>query len=151
MTTSGVFVDERGDVVNETSDEDKRASLGLFLEAIPADDGKVVRVGGPFEISTNLLQLLEFHGELTLLDFVVGEALEVASKTDPAANANEPLGRIVLVPFDSIAIIGGELVMEIVVSFTDGNKCGQDVVARRVLIVEWSITEIMREGVDAEC
>jgi hypothetical protein len=42
----------------------------------------VVRGGRPFEIQRFVIELLELHGELTLLDLILREDLEVRSKTE---------------------------------------------------------------------
>lgn len=57
---------------------------------------------------------------------------------------------LTLMPFNSIAIITGELVVEIVVSFTEGDKSSNNVISRRVAVIEGLITEPMGQGVDAE-
>lgn len=72
-------------------------------------------------------------------------------KPNNFAGGNEPLGRIILVPLDRISVIHGELVVEIVVSFTNGNESGDNVVPRRMLVVKGGFAEVVCEGVDAEC
>jgi hypothetical protein len=52
------------------------------LTALPADNREVVRGGRPFEIQRFVIELLELHGELTLLDLILREDLEVRSKTE---------------------------------------------------------------------
>ena len=52
------------------------------------------------------------------------------------AHPDEPLGGIVLVPLDRVAVVHGELVVEVVVPFADGDEGGDEVVARGVLVVE---------------
>jgi hypothetical protein len=42
---------------------------------------------------------------------------------------DEPLGRVVLVPFDSVSVVHRELVVEIVVALPDGNEGGDDMIA----------------------
>lgn len=57
---------------------------------------------------------------------------------------------LTLMPFNSIAVITWKLVVEIVVSFTEGDKSSNDVISRRVAVIERLFTEPMCQGVDAE-
>ena len=72
------------------------------------------------------------------------------SEADPKHGSDEPFGGVVLVPFDGVTVIHWELMMEIMVSFADGNESGKDVIARGVLVIERSLTEPVSEGIDAE-
>jgi len=47
--------------------------------------------------------------------------LQVAGEANALANRDKPLGRVILVPFDGVSVVHWELVVEIVVPFTDGN------------------------------
>ena len=62
-----------------------------------------------------------------------------------------PFGGVVLECFDGVAVVGGEFVVEVVVSFAKCDESGDDVISRRVAVVEWLVTEPMCEGVDTEC
>jgi len=53
-------------------------------------------------------------------------------------------------PFDSIAVIRWELVVEVVVTLTKSNESGDDVISWRVTVVEWLITEPVCQRVDTE-
>ena len=53
-------------------------------------------------------------------------------------------------PFDSIAVIRRELVVEVVVTFTESSQGSDDVITGRVAIVKWLVTEPVSQGVDAE-
>lgn len=64
---------------------------------------------GPVERLLPLVQALELHGELAFEDLVRGEDLQVAGPPKAPARGDEPLSRVVLIPFDSIAIIHWEL------------------------------------------
>lgn len=150
MTTSRMFVHERRDIMNETGNEDERAGLGLFLEAIPGDDGKIVGGSGPLEVLSLSLDLLELHGNLALADFVIGECLEMRCEAEERHGSDEPLGGVVLIPFDGITVVHGELMVEVVVTFTDGDESGEDVVTRSVLVIERRLSEPVSEGVYAK-
>lgn len=76
--------------------------------------------------------------------------LQMACKSDLLANPDEPLRRVILIPFDSISVVHGELVVEIVVAFTNGDEGGDNVVARGVLVIEGSLSEPMSEGINTE-
>lgn len=67
-----------------------------------------------------------------------------------ATTPNEPLRRVVLVPLDRISIIHGELMMEIMITFSDGDQGRNKMILGTVLVVEWRIPEIMRKRIDAE-
>ena len=121
-----------------------------LLTAIPADDREVVTVRRPVQALLLLAQTLELHRELALLDFVVGEDLEVAGETEFRADPDEPLRRVVLVPLDGVTVVHGELVVEVVVTFTDSDESSDHVVARSVLVIEGSLAEPVSERVDAE-
>ena len=58
---------------------------------------------------------------------------------------NTPFGRIVLVPLDPIAIICREFVVEIVITLPKSNQGCDDMIARRVAIIEWLISKPMSE------
>jgi hypothetical protein len=150
VLATGMLIHESGNVVDEAGDEDQRTSLGLLLEGVPADDGEVVGIHGPLDLVALSLQLLQFHGQLSLLDFVLGESLELVSQAEPLHSNDEPLGGVVLVPSDGVAVVHGELVVEVVVAFTHGDESGDEVVTGSVLVIEGRFAEVVGKGVDAE-
>lgn len=75
----------------------------------------------------------------------------MACQAELRADPDEPLGRIVLVPFNGISVVHGELVVEVVVTFADSYEGGNEVVLGCVLVVEGGLTEPVSEGVDTEC
>ena len=83
-----------------------------------------------------LPKLLQLHRELTLPDLVVGENFQVGSEADFLASPDEPLGRIILVPSDGIAVIHRELVVKVVVTFTNSDKCRDEMVTGCMFIVK---------------
>jgi len=145
-----MLVCERFNVVNHTAYNDELTSFAGLSEVIPCEDGKVVRRFRPLDLFGSSLDLLHLHGELTGLDLVVGESLELRSETELVASEDEPLGGVVLVPLDGVAEVLGELVVEVVVTFSYGNESGNPVVLGRVLVVEGSVSEPVGERVDAE-
>lgn len=71
--------------------------------------------------------------------------LQVARESHLLACPDEPFGRVVLVPFDSITVVHRELMVEVVVAFTNGGKGSDDVVARSVLVIKGSLSEPVGE------
>ena len=63
---------------------------------------------------------------------------------------DEPFCRVVLVPFDSVSVVPGELVVEIVITLSDGDEGGNHMIAGCVLVIERSLTEPVSEGIDTE-
>lgn len=74
----------------------------------------------------------------------------MARESKYAAHPDKPLRRVVLIPTYRIPIVHRELVMEVMISFADGNKGGNHVVTRSVLVIERRLSEPMRERVYAE-
>ena len=72
------------------------------------------------------------------------------SETEYRHGGNEPLGRVVLEPLDGISEIHRELVVEVVVTFTDGTEGSEEVVAGSVLVIERLVSEPVGERVDTE-
>ena len=87
---------------------------------------------------------------MTLLNLIIWESLEVRGKSERRHGPDEPLGWIVLEPLDGISEVHWELVVEVVVTLTNGAKSGEKVVARSVLVVEWLVSEPVSERVDTE-
>lgn len=71
-------------------------------------------------------------------------------ETESRHGGNEPLGRVVLEPLDGVSEIHRELVVEVVVTFTDGAEGSEKVVAGSVLVIEGLVSEPMSERVDTE-
>ncbi len=76
--------------------------------------------------------------------------LEVRRKADLLAKPNDPLGWVILVPPDSIAIVHGKLVVEVVVSLADSDECSKYMVPRRMLIVKRCFAKPVGQRVDTE-
>jgi hypothetical protein len=75
----------------------------------------------------------------------------VARKTRLFTNPDEPFGGVVLVPFNGITIVHGELMMEVVITFTNICKSSDDMVTRDVLVIKWSLSKPVSKRVDTEC
>jgi hypothetical protein len=88
--------------------------------------------------------------DTALFDFVGAELLEVVSQADLLVDPDEPLCRVVLPPFNGVTVVRGEFVMEIVVSFSEGDEGGDDVVARGVAVVKGLVPKPVGKGVYTE-
>lgn len=97
-----------------------------------------------------LAKFLKLHGELALAHFILREDFEMASEAKFFHCRDEPLGRVILVPLDGVAVVHWKLMMEVMVTFTNGNESSNEVITRRVLVIERSVAEPMRKGIDAE-
>ena len=146
-----MFLDEVRDVVNDTSNSNESATvLGFGLIVVPVDDWKLLQRNTPVESLSLLVELLLELLETSLVDFVLLELLEIIGESELLVDPDEPLGRVVLVPLDRIAVIRREFVVEVVVSLSESDKGGDDMITRRVAVVEWLITEPVSKGVDTE-
>ncbi len=125
---------------------------------------------GPRDALLRFEQLLQLHGQLAFAHLVFGEDLctvrsvsraivrglprtahlEMRREPHFLTRPNEPFGGIVLIPFNSVAVVHGKLMVEVVVSLANRDERSRKVVARRVLVVERRLTEPVRERVDAE-
>lgn len=92
------------------------------LTVFPAHDRKFVGCNRPLERVLYLLQFLELHCQNSLSDLVTWELPQMACETEEFAAGDEPFRRIILVPFDRVAIVHGELMVKVVVSFAHGQE-----------------------------
>jgi hypothetical protein len=146
-----VVGNELANVVDDTGNGNPGlAVLGLLDKVVPADDGQGLQWLAPVESGALLVELLLLLLETALLDLVLGEGLEVVGEADPLHDGDEPLGRVILPPLNSVAEVAGELVVEVVVALAEGHESGDDVVARRVAVIEGLVTEPVGQAVDAE-
>jgi hypothetical protein len=74
----------------------------------------------------------------------------MASEPDFLACRDEPFRRVILIPFNRVTVIHRELMMKVVITFTDSDQCGDKMVAGRVLIVKGCISQPMCKRVNAE-
>jgi len=149
--TAGVVLDEISHIVDNTSDSNQTAAvLGLLDIVVPLHDGELLQGGTPVQLGALLVNLLLQLLDAALLDFVGTELLQVIGETQLLPGPDGPLGRVILVPLDGIAVVGGELVVEVVVSLTESDKGSDNVVTGRVAVVEGLVTEPVSQRVDAE-
>jgi len=76
--------------------------------------------------------------------------LQMRRQTDLGTTRDEPFGRVVLIPSNGIPIVGRELVMKVVIALAKGDEGGDEVVPRRMPVVERGLPEPMRERVERE-
>ena len=146
-----VVLDEVGYIVDDTSNSNKSTTvLGFSLVVLPADDWQLLERNTPIESLSLLVELLLQLLETALLDLVLLELLQVIGEAKLLPDPDGPFGWVILMPFDSIAVVGGELVVEVVVTLTKSDESSDDVVTGRVAVIEWLITKPMGQGVDTE-
>jgi len=149
--SAGVLLDERGHVVDDAGDQDERAAIAaLLLEVVELHHGQLLERHAPVEGGALAVDLLLELLDAALLDLVGTELLQVVGKAELLPGPDAPLGRVVLEPLDGIAVVAGELVVEVVVALSEGDERRDDVVAGRVAVVEGLVTEPVSERVDAE-
>lgn len=95
-------------------------------------------------------ELLQLHRVDALADLVFGERLEVGRQAEQRGCLNEPFRRIVSELPVRVSIVHRELVVEIVVALADRHERRNDMVSRRMFVIERRLTEPVRERVDAE-
>jgi hypothetical protein len=74
----------------------------------------------------------------------------VTSQSNQLQHIDEPLRRIVLIPLDGIAVIHRELVVKVMVTFTDGYEGSGKVVPWCMLVIKGSLSKPVSERIDAE-
>lgn len=148
--SAGVISHKGGNVVDKAVDDHQFPGLGFFLEVVPGDDGEQVTVDRPLNGTGFVGEFLELHRVDALADFILGERLQVGSHAEQGSRLDEPLCRVVSQAPVRVSVVHRELVVEIVVAFTDRDERGDDVVSRGMLVVERGFTEPVRERVYAK-
>ena len=146
-----VVLDEVGYIMDDTSNSNKGTTvLGFSLVVLPADDWQLLERNTPVKSLSLLVELLLQLLETALLDLVLLELLQIIGEAKLLPNPDRPLRWVILMPFNSIAVVGGELVVEVVVTLTKSDKSSDDVITGRVAVIEWLITKPMCQRVDTE-
>jgi len=150
-TTTRVLRHELGDIVYDTSHaNESTAVLALVNVVVPLHDRKVLERYTPVKCRALLVKLLLELLNTALLNLVGTELLEIVGEAESLPCPDVPLGGVVLVPFNSVAVVGRKLVVEVVVALTKSNESSDDVIARRVAVVERLVTEPVGKRVDTE-
>ena len=146
-----VLFDECSYVMDNTSNSDECLTiLGARYIIFPIHDWKLLEWNTPIKSLSLLVEFLLQLLETSLFDFVVLELLEIISEAELLPDPDRPLCRVILMPFDSIAVIRGEFVVEVVVTLSECDESCDNVITRRVAVIEWLITEPMCQRVDTE-
>jgi len=104
--STGMFSDEISHVVDYTCDGDESATiLGFGLVIVPADDWELFKGNTPIEGLALLVELLLELLEAALFDLILFELLQVIGESELLPDPDGPFCGIVLMPFDSIAIV----------------------------------------------
>jgi len=149
--STGVVLDEVGYIVDDTSNSNKgTAILGLSLIIFPADDRQLLQRNTPVKSLSLLVELLLQLLEPAFLNLILLKLLQVICETKLLPDPDRPLCRVILMPFDSIAVVRREFVVEIVVTLTKSDKSSDNMITGRVAVVEWLVAEPMSQGIDTE-
>ena len=149
--SSWVILDEGCHIVNDASDIDQgTAVLCLVLEVFIFHDWESIQWNAPIELGALHVELLLLLLDTAFLDLVGTELLQVVGETELLPAPDRPFGGVVLPPVQGVAVIGWELVVEIVVALTECHQCGEDMVTGRVAVIKGLVTQPMCKGVDTE-
>jgi len=148
---SRVFINKVGDIVDNTSNSDEAAAiLSLLNILVPLNDGKLLKGNTPVKLGALLVNLLLELLHAALLNLIRTELLEVGGEAELTPQPDGPLGGVILVPFNSVSVVGGKLVVEVVVSLAERNERSDDVVTRAVAVIERLVAKPVGERVDTE-
>ena len=101
-----VVLDEGRNIVDNTGDSNQgTAILGLSLVVFPVNDWQLLKRNTPVESLSLLVELLLQLLETTLLNLILLELLQVIGEAELLPDPDDPLCRVVLMPFDSIAVV----------------------------------------------
>ena len=76
--------------------------------------------------------------------------LEVVGQAELLPHPDGPLGGVVLVPLNGIAVVRGEFVVEVVVAFAEGGKGSDHVITGGVAVIKGLLAQPVGKGVDTE-
>lgn len=148
---SWVVVDEDRNIVDDVIDDDDVLARRLSVVDIGlSPKWKSGNIGTPVDLLADLFYVLLSHLSSAHLDFVGWEDLQVVGKTEESKRTNEPFGWVVVIELDSVSVVIGELVVEVVVTLAKGEKSSDDGITRSVLVTVGVSTEVVSQAVDAE-
>ena len=146
-----MFLDKVGHIVNHASNCNKSTAILRFgLIGVPVNDWELLQRNTPVESLSLLVKLLLELLETALLNLILLELLEIVGETELLPEPDGPFRRVILMPFDGITVVGREFVVEVVITLSKRNESSNDVVTRRVAVIEGLITKPVGQGVDAE-
>jgi len=76
--------------------------------------------------------------------------LQVRCKADLLASPEKPFRGIILIPLVPVSIIHGELVVEVVVSFSHRDHGSKDAILGCQFIIIWLLAKPVTQGIHAE-
>lgn len=121
-----MFLDEVCNVVNNARYRNKTTTvLALIKVVVPFHDRQTVQWDTPVKSTAFYVQALLCLLQAALLNFIGAEFFQVMSESNLLAGPNEPLGRVILMPLDSISVVAGKLVVKIVVALAKCYECGE--------------------------
>ena len=123
----------------------------MILEVFEFHDRQRLERDAPVEFGSFLVEFLLLLLNTTLLNLIGSKLFEIVGETELLPHPYGPLGRIILVPLDSIAVVGGEFVVEVVITLTKCDKGSNNMVPGRVAVIKRLVTKPMSKRVDAEC
>eukprot|EP00187_Rhodella_violacea_P018474 CAMPEP_0184734054 /NCGR_PEP_ID=MMETSP0314-20130426/59356_1 /TAXON_ID=38298 /ORGANISM="Rhodella maculata, Strain CCMP 736" /LENGTH=444 /DNA_ID=CAMNT_0027200953 /DNA_START=196 /DNA_END=1528 /DNA_ORIENTATION=- len=151
LPSAGMRVQEPVDRMHEPVHHDQRlALLDSLVHLDPRHDGERRDVLAPVDGLLGLVELGLLDLDLGLLDLVLREPDEAGGEAEPGEDADDPLGGVVVVPADAVAVVVGELVVVVVVALAEGDEGGDDGVVGGVFLGVGLLAEGVGEGVDAE-
>ena len=137
--------------MNDSSNSNETTAIADLLDiVIPLDDWELIEGNSPVQIGALLVKLLLELLDAALLDLVGAELLQVVGETELAPDPDAPLSGVILMPLDSIAVVGWEFVVEVVVSLAESDQSSHDVIPGAIAVIEGLLTKPMGKGVDAE-
>jgi len=74
----------------------------------------------------------------------------MARKSELLAHPDKPLGRVVLIPPNGVAVVHGELMVEVVITFANRDECCCKVIPGSMLVIERCFSKPVGEGIDAK-
>ncbi|KAH3665888.1 hypothetical protein OGAPHI_004077 [Ogataea philodendri] len=146
-----MFGQEVGTIVNNTRDDhESLLLLGLLEESGLVPHWKLAQLRTPVELGSHSVDLLLLLLQNSLVNGVLREFLEVEGQADLRHAVNDNLGWVVLVPLQSVSVVRRELVVEVVVAFSESNQSGQDVVSWGSSVVKWLLSNPVSKRVHTE-
>ena len=74
----------------------------------------------------------------------------MARESELLTHPDKPLGRVVLIPPNGVAVVHGKLVVEVVVTFANGDERRCKVIPGSMLVIERRFSKPVGKGIDAE-
>ncbi len=146
-----MLVDEAPHVVHEAVYNDELLALGeLLLDLLHGVLGEGVGLRTPVQKLATADDLLLEHLELALLDGLLVEAHEMVGAAHVRESPDEPLGGVERVVLGAVAVVVGELVVEVVVALAEGDEAHQPRVPRGALVRVGERTKVVGNAVHAE-